>query len=109
MAVAACGLPAVACTTLVGADEVTLDGAPIVAVGDDYRSGPAPATTPLTCSYPQGVSFGIEVGDTLPVHLGWQGYVAGELEPRRLDISELYDCEGSKGIDAILLDTSQFG
>jgi hypothetical protein len=102
-------LPTLACTTLVGADEVSLDGAPIVAAGGDDHSGPAPAPLPLTCAYPEGVSFGVNVGDTLPVTLGWEGYVAGEQEPRRLDVSELYDCEGSKGIDAILFDTSQFG
>ena len=102
-------MPALGCASLVGADEVSLDGAPIVSAGGDDVSGPAPAPLPITCAYPEGVPFGVREGDTLPVNLGWEGYVAGEQEPRHFDVSELYDCEGSKGIDAILFDTSQFG
>jgi hypothetical protein len=38
--------------------------------------------------------------------LTWQAYAPGSTTPTTLKLSDLYDCDGSKGINAIVLDTS---
>jgi hypothetical protein len=83
---------------------------------------PAPASQEASCSYslaqaggPAGVACG-ELGlagctaqNVLPITHQWQGYRGGAAEPSTFNIAELYDCDGSRGIDAIYIDTSQYG
>jgi hypothetical protein len=45
-------------------------------------------------------------GQVLPPNLAWQGYGAGATDTTTLDIHDLFDCDGSKGINAIIFDTS---
>ena len=60
---------------------------------------------PPTCVYPSG-PYGTGPGNTLGPTLSWQGYAANDPNVSTLTLSELFDCDGSKGIDAIIIDTS---
>jgi hypothetical protein len=60
------------------------------------------------CVYPSG-PYGVSDGKVIPPTLKWQGYLAGGEVQGTLTSKELFDCDGSKGINAILFDTSQFG
>ncbi len=57
------------------------------------------------CPYPAS-PYGKAEGKTVSGALKWQGYAEGATEPSTVAISDYYDCDGSKGINAILLDTS---
>lgn len=46
-------------------------------------------------------------GDLALTH-SWTGYRPGATEASEIHLTEFYDCEGSKGIDAILITTSKF-
>lgn len=56
------------------------------------------------CTYPTE-GFGLESGDVVP-RLTWQGYAEGAQKPATIDIASFQDCDGTKGIHAILVDTS---
>ena len=60
------------------------------------------------CQYPAG-PYGVGQGQTVPPSLSWQGYAPGASSPSTLSIQEFFDCDGAKGIHAILFDTSQYG
>ncbi|MBM4373685.1 MAG: hypothetical protein FJ095_01275 [Deltaproteobacteria bacterium] len=60
------------------------------------------------CVYPAG-PYGVSDGKVIPPTLKWQGYLAGGEVQGTLTSKELFDCDASKGINAILFDTSQFG
>jgi hypothetical protein len=60
------------------------------------------------CVYPAG-PYGVSDGKVIAATLKWQGYLAGGEVQGTLTSKELLDCDGSKGINAILFDTSQFG
>jgi hypothetical protein len=57
------------------------------------------------CPYPSG-PYGTAVGDVLDPTLAWQAYAPGATAPSTLRISDLFDCDGSKGINAVVFDTS---
>jgi hypothetical protein len=57
------------------------------------------------CPYPSG-PYGTAVGDVLDPTLLWQAYAPGATTPSTLHISDLLDCDGKKGINAIVFDTS---
>jgi hypothetical protein len=59
----------------------------------------------VACPYPAG-PYGTAVGDVLDPKLEWQAYAPGATTPSTLHISDLYDCDGKKGINAIVVDTS---
>ena len=55
-----------------------------------------------TCSgWPSGPS-GVTQGKTLPSHLAWQGYAAGQSSPSSVSVQDLYDCNGTRSVNAIL-------
>jgi len=60
------------------------------------------------CTYPEG-PYGIAKGDVLSPKLRWDGYVPGDDEATTITIGDFFDCDGERGIDAIIIDTSQFG
>jgi len=76
-------------------------------VGTDAGEAAAPdaATTPTCASYAKG-PYGTGVGQVLPPNDSWQGYAANDASVTTLQISDLYDCDRSKGINAIVIDTS---
>jgi hypothetical protein len=77
-----------------GADDATADA------GDE--GGDADASG---CVYPAG-PYGVTVGKVLPPTLSWQGFAPGATAASTVKITDLYDCDGSKGINAILIDNA---
>src|SRR5690606_32466649 len=53
--------------------------------------------------------YGGEVGETLPLSLSWQGYRPGAATLSTLSAAELFDCDGTRRIHAVLFVTAQFG
>lgn len=78
-----------------GADEAAVVDADIDA--DDAGTG--------GCVYPAG-PYGVAVGKVLDPTLQWQGYVPNASTASTIKITDLYDCDGSKGINAIVVDSA---
>lgn len=57
------------------------------------------------CVYPSG-PYGITVGKVLDPTLSWQGFVPGQTTSTTVKITDFYDCDGSKGINALLIDNA---
>jgi hypothetical protein len=69
-------------------------------------SHPGGGSTPAsTCSYPAG-PYGTSVGDVVDHSLSWQGYVNDGATATTVTVKDYYDCDGSQGISAVLLDES---
>ena len=68
--------------------------------GGGGSGGSAPA-----CVYPAG-PYGRAAGDTLAPTLKWQGYLEEATQSSEVLVTDYYDCDGSKGIDAVLFDVS---
>jgi hypothetical protein len=115
-----CALAAVGCGP---ADEPDTDGNKSFYV-DGYTepTTPAPASSETSCAYsiaaaggPAGVACGMiglggcTANNILPVSHQWDGYRPGAPEPSTVHVAEFYDCDGSRGVDAIFFDTSQYG
>ena len=71
------------------------------------------ASSSAACSggavaWPAG-PYGVTIGKTVPESLSWAGYVEGSKSPATLSLKSWYDPDGTKGIEAILVITSQFG
>ncbi len=65
-----------------------------------------PVGNPLCVDgYPKG-PYGVGTGDVLDPTLSWQGYAANQTTVSSLTMSDLFDCDGSKGIDALIIDVS---
>ncbi len=54
------------------------------------------------CTYPSG-PYGVAVGSVLSPTLEWQGYAPDATAPTTLKVTDLYDCDGSKGVNAIVV------
>jgi len=75
---------------------------------DDAGTPPASgdAGTALACNgYPQG-PYGTTVGTTIQPGYAWQGYAPKAASSSTISSQDLSDCDGSKGINAIVLDVS---
>ena len=61
-------------------------------------------STPVVtdCEYPAGPT-GIDVGDVVSGNLAWQGYAEGAAQSGSVSIQDYLDCDGSKGIHALLI------
>jgi hypothetical protein len=57
------------------------------------------------CTYPAG-PYGTSVGSILSPTLTWQGFAPGATSPSTIRMTDLFDCDGTKGINALLMDTS---
>ena len=79
-----------------------------LAGGTSGSGGTGVGAGPTVCEYPAG-PYGVAVGQTVPPTITWQGYAPGASSASTISIQDLFDCDGSKGIDALLFDTSQFG
>lgn len=68
---------------------------------------PDAGTTNPACAggYPKG-PYGVGVGQVLSPNLSWSGYAANQTTVSKLTSADLWDCDGKKGIDALVLDTS---
>jgi len=58
-----------------------------------------------TDTYPAG-PYGTSVGMVVNPGLSWQGYLPNATSVSTIAPNDLYDCDGSKGIDAIIFDAS---
>lgn len=63
---------------------------------------------PTECEYPAG-PYGVAQGQIVPPNLTWQGFAPGSSAAQTISILDFFDCDGSRGIHAVLFDTSQFG
>jgi hypothetical protein len=70
------------------------DGA--AAAADDGATG---------CAYPSG-PYGITVGKVLDPSLSWQGFIPAATASSTVKITDLYDCDGSKGVNALVIETA---
>jgi hypothetical protein len=61
--------------------------------------------SPSGCVYPEG-PYGVTVGKVLNPDLQWQGFVPGATTASTINISDLYDCDGSKGLNALVIDSA---
>ncbi|HEX3346201.1 MAG TPA: hypothetical protein VHS09_16575 [Polyangiaceae bacterium] len=57
------------------------------------------------CVYPAG-PYGVAVGKVLNPSLQWQGYLPKSTTPTTLKVTDLYDCDGTKGLNAIVVDSA---
>jgi hypothetical protein len=71
---------------------------------DDDSSGPNP-TSHTQCTYPAS-NFGDKKGNVAPPMHTWQGYVNDSSTEVPVKIEDFYDCDGTRGINAVLIDTS---
>jgi hypothetical protein len=55
------------------------------------------------CLYPAG-PYGLTEGSRLPPSLAWQGYLGGSSQATKISIADYFDCDGSKGINALEID-----
>jgi hypothetical protein len=70
--------------------------------GGSTGSGP-----PQACTWPEG-PYGNDTDDTVPDNFTWQGYPANSDAVGSVSIQDYFDCDGSRGVNAVLLITSQF-
>jgi hypothetical protein len=70
--------------------------------GDDADAG---GGWSIPAGYPAG-PYGVKVNDTLDPTLNWQGFAPGATTPSTVRITDLYDPDGSKKINAIIIDSA---
>lgn len=58
---------------------------------------------PADCQYPASGGFSAENGQVVPGSLSFAGYEAGSSAPGTVTMNDLYDCDGSKGINAVVI------
>ena len=94
------------CNLVTGVDGVEFDE-PAVSAGDPSL-GPGPKHL-MNCAYSPAAP-GVDVGMQLPSSLAWQGYLAYEpLDAHTtLNVTDLYDCMGTKGVHAIVFEAAEF-
>jgi len=98
------------CNGLTGADRFGTDDQEIDDGDDDTKVvSRAPASKPLSCAYPTEGQMGVDVGNLVSSSLAYETTLHPfEETPRRLAISDLYDCDGSKGVDGIIVITAKY-
>jgi hypothetical protein len=79
-----------------------LGGVPVASACSSSSSAATPAST---CVYPAG-PYGTAVGDVIDPSLSWQGYVEDGTQAATVGVKEYYDCDGTRGVTALLLDES---
>jgi hypothetical protein len=72
--------------------------------GDEAASGGSTTTAPA-CAYPMG-TVGTTLGSLVNSNLTWQGFPEGADQATTIRITDYLDCDGSRGINALLVDTS---
>ena len=102
------------CNTLNGSNDVAVDDTEAEGEGEvEAGAAVVPPTKAISCAYPNdpALNFGVDVGQIVPLDMDhtYQGIFAGETTPREISVAELFDCDGSRGVDAIIFDTSQYG
>jgi hypothetical protein len=62
-------------------------------------------TVTPACTYPKG-PYGVGLDKVVSPNSSWQGYAANDTSITTLKMSDLFDCDGSKKINAIMIDVS---
>jgi len=98
------------CNAVTGAGDLMVAGGSSGSGGAGTGGSIGTGTKPTECVYPT-TGFGNGVGNVVPPHRQWDGFpegskagVATDAVPVLLD--DYFDCDGSRGINAILLDES---
>ena len=86
-----------------GAGGADPGGAAGAGAGDSGATGGETAQ-PTNCEYPSGAS-GVKEGAVVMKALKWQGFRAGTTQEVTIPITDYLDCDGSKGINALLIST----
>jgi hypothetical protein len=73
--------------------------------GDSGSSGGDDAGAASKCTYPSG-PYGVDQDNIVDPSVSWQGYPAGSSSVGTVRIEDFFDCDGKKGVNAILVDTS---
>ncbi len=73
--------------------------------GGTINSGGGGSSGGSTCPYPAG-PYGTAVGKVLDPNLSWQGFVDGATTASTISIKDYFDCDGKRGINAVLLSES---
>jgi len=85
--------------------------APVVFFAMGCSSAPAPVVEPApstqsvsVCTYPDG-PYGVHEGQTIPPTFQWDGLAPGGAA-QQYTTADFYDCDGTKGINALVFDSS---
>lgn len=73
--------------------------------GGGSQGAAAPAEASAPCVYPAG-PYGTNVGDRVDSSLEWQGYSGDSAQSSFVSMSDYFDCDGSRGIRALVLEES---
>ncbi|HEY6463613.1 MAG TPA: hypothetical protein VIY73_25770 [Polyangiaceae bacterium] len=65
--------------------------------------GPGEGGGSSACAYPKG-PYGTSVGAVVDPTLSWQGYRDDGTTATTVAMTDYYDCDGSRGVDALLVD-----
>jgi hypothetical protein len=57
---------------------------------------------PVDCVYPDS-GFGVQIGNYVQGNLAWQGFSEGAAQSGSMSIQDYFDCDGSRGINALLI------
>jgi thiol-disulfide isomerase/thioredoxin len=80
--------------------------APVPSFAEVPDASDAPDTSVAACNgYPIG-PYGTKNGSTVRADLTWQGYPAGKTTSETIAMADLFDCDGNKGINALVFDVS---
>jgi hypothetical protein len=72
---------------------------------DDAATTTVPEAAPPPCTYPAG-PYGVGLDKVLSPTSSWLGYAANDTSVKMMKMKDLFDCDGSKGINAIMIDVS---
>jgi hypothetical protein len=94
-----------------GAGKPTGSAAGAGGAGGGHAMASSSSSMATMCTYPPApaTGYGVGQGDVVPPHLHWTGYADGSTvtsTPTTIQFDDYYDCDGSKGINAVLVDTS---
>jgi hypothetical protein len=102
-----------ACNAITGAGDLSVDplnggggaGSTSAAAGTGQPTGSSAAGGTTMCVYPT-TGVGNKIGSVVPGSHKWQGYAEHADMVSTISIQDFYDCDGSKNINALLIDES---
>jgi len=68
-------------------------------------NGSAGGASGTACTLPSG-PYGTNAGDVIDPNLEWQGYVNDSGQTTTVHLRDYYDCDGSRGVRALVIDES---
>jgi hypothetical protein len=98
------------CSDLTGANDAGDNADKNSEQPDPVANTPSP--TEITCAYPVVGNYGVSPNMVVPKTHQWQGYaeLTDTNQPAQtISAGQFFDCDGSRGIHAIMVDTSQYG